>query len=136
MKKILYIIFVIFFFSCNPPEIKIDSKEKEKFLFSTEVGFYLGGKGEILYDKETHQISTNRKRKQIRIQNDTQTEFVDINMQNRPHSLGVHTIIDFHILNNGEISSFSQLYECSKINSEYYWLWNSETKTGFIIPKL
>ncbi len=135
MKKVLILIFIILN-SCTNHEIRIDSLEKEKFLNSKDIGLYQDGIGLFIFDENSHQYAVNYKRNIFRFQDDTQSFFVNIELENSPQNVGVNIILNLTIMDNSEISSSMQLFECSKLNTEYFWFWNSDSKVGIIIPAI
>lgn len=121
--------------SCKEPfPVRIDSKEKEFFLYySEEEGLYSKGQPLLIYNASTHQRTDNRKRRQYRFQTDLQEIYMNIYLEKIPKETGVkiNTNLDFrspeHAISN------ANTMECSKIVQDKFWLWDASTKTGVIL---
>lgn len=121
--------------SCDKPRIIIDSDQKRAFLVSEKEGYYRNDAAILLFDEELHQKVLNKKRRQFRIQSDTQNEFINIELEAFPKSEGVHILTKFHYRKSDADLSMTILLECSKLTEEKMWLWNKESKIGLIVPK-
>lgn len=111
----------------------LDSEEKENFFYSEREGIYSEGKPVFILDKYRHQESVNQKRLQYRIQTDSQDTCLNIIMDKKPKTTGIHITVrtEYHL--NGNPGSSVSVMECSRILDNRYWLWDSGSMTGIIL---
>lgn len=135
IKFILVIITLCTVSSCREKPIIIDSEEKRIFLETEATGLYIKGKPTIIYSESDCQMTYNKKRRQFRIQTDSQNNYFNVILESVPKTKGVNIITKLDYRINGEEKSLIMLFECSNISEENYWLWDGDTKTGVIIKK-
>lgn len=111
----------------------LDSEEKESFFYSEREGIYSEGKPVFILDKYRHQLSINPKRLQYRIQTDSQDTCLNIIMDKKPKTTGVHITVRTEFILNGNPGNCVSVMECSRILDNRYWLWDSGAMTGIIL---
>lgn len=119
--------------SCRENVIQIDSVEKKMFLQESLEGIYSNGAPLFQFKGTYHQKAVNSFRLQYRIQTDEQDTCLNIILDALPKSAGVHitTYVDYR--SPGELISDMSHFECSRIQDDRLWLWNSDNLTGIIM---
>ena len=119
--------------SCREKAIEIDSLEKELFLREDAEGIYKDGKALFLFNQDRHQKALNSMRHQYRIQTDEQDTCLNVMVEALPETAGTYITTSIDFRSPGEpISNMSHL-ECSRVNQDKVWLWNSGSLTGLIL---
>lgn len=133
--KLIFIIPFIFvgFASCREYPVHLDSPEKELFFYSEQEGLYSKGIPLLIYNNSIHQRAFNKRRKQYRFQTDMQDIYMNISLETIPQNAGTYlnTNLDFRSPEHAISNSITM--ECSKIQKNKYWFWDSGTKTGVIL---
>lgn len=130
LSAITIILSLLTSISCR--KVVIDSKEKEKFLTFTEMGFYPEGEPRFTYDENNHQKCINQTRGTFRIQTNTQDTCLHVALDSDPYEGEmVMSELDY---SDSEIRISDQFeFECSKKTDGKMWLWDGYTKTGLIV---
>lgn len=113
--------------------VVLDTAEKEQFFYSETEGIYSEGEPLFLFDESLHQQSCNPKRLQYRFQTDIQDSCLNVIMETKPKTTGVHITTHIELIGGGKSVTNISVMECSKIMDDKYWLWDSYTATGVII---
>lgn len=119
---------------CQSPERPTDDEDQILRAFKTEIreGVYNGGAPLLQYDESSHQVAVNQQKNSYRIQSDAQDIYLNCTLLDRPTQIGKSTTL---LVNSRAITGMSPTYnvELVKATDELMWLWNSASKTGFII---
>ena len=113
------------------------SEDEEKFIANTVEGLYMDGSYVLKYDQTEHQVSENKTRRDYRIQNDDQTEMVNVTCGSQillNHLVGCS--VDFVSQRSFFERNLSFLVLKVDYDSQIAWLWNDDEKMGLIIPMM
>ena len=106
----------------------------EEFMERSDSGLYGHGGFLFRYDQENCQLSINLKRKQIRMQSDDQTDYINMHFLQFPSpSLESVDIVLTYKVGNEEITSNCNM-EIVKYSTNKIWLWDTKGHHGIIIP--
>lgn len=99
-------------------------------------GLYINGTQVLSYDEDSFQKSTNRTRKNYRIQSDDQKRYMNITYSGDiPSSAEDECACTLqYSLFGGEQTTLIVKFKAVKTSGEYIWLWNELQKTGVIVP--
>ena len=133
---LLLSVFLFAVYGCSKKEVQDDYMEYEEFISRQETGFVGYGGFLFKYTDSQCQLSVNVKRKQLRMQNDSQTDYVHMTFSSFPveplKSVGVALR---YKVGSDEISVPLQM-EVVKRSEGKVWLWNSARGMGLIVPAL
>ena len=113
------------------------SADEEKFIQNTVEGLYMDGGYALKYDQSTDQECLNKTRRNYRIQNDDQTEMVNVTCGN-PVFLNrlVACSVDYVSQRSFFERNLSFLVLKVDYNAQIAWRWNDDEGIGLIIPIL
>jgi hypothetical protein len=120
-----------------PSEVSDLTPEERIFITNSSNGIFQDGKYLMKYVQENHQECINKTRRNYRIQNDSQTELVNI-------SCGSQIALDAEVICSVDYISTRSFFERSlsfrviKIDytSSTAWLWNQDEGMGLIVPTM
>ena len=121
--------FVLLLVSCNmkPEEKELDADTFVKF---KDYGLVMGHKYLFKYNESTCQMVNNKGRRLLRMQNDTQSEFVNVVFGQESVELA------YKLEKSGEIITLSMEMVVLKSEDMKVWLWSKEMNMGLIVsPK-
>lgn len=133
IKCLALLFMVVSLLSCREQTVVIDSIEKEMFLETQDEGLYKGGREILVYDGHIHQKAYNPARRTYRIQTDNQAKYFNVVFESVPKSRGVHILTEFSYVSEEENITSKLLLECSMIDKNKIWFWDSEDKIGIIV---
>lgn len=106
----------------------------ETFLKKEEPGMFGYGGYLFKYNKESCQVAVNVKKRQIRLQNDEHTSYVNVLFPPQPlQPDAVVTLRLTYKLGGDEICSDMEM-QLLKESDGKMWLWNSASGTGLVLP--
>ena len=121
--------FVLLLVSCN---MKLEEKEldADTFVKFKDYGLVMGHKYLFKYNESTCQMVNNKGRRLLRMQNDTQSEFVNVVFGQESVELA------YKLEKSGEIITLSMEMVVLKSEDMKVWLWSKEMNMGLIVsPK-
>ncbi len=111
-----------------------EHRQLEDFIEKDAVGLFGYGGFLFKYSEEECQLAVNHKRKQMRLQNDNQMDYVHIKFAKFPDASSVTLNVEvWYKVGKDEIHSVSQM-ETVKTGNGKIWLWDMEKKAGLILP--
>ncbi len=132
-KVLAFLLMASILYCCRKEEITGITGINE-FLERSDSGLYGHGGFLFKYDKTNCQLSINLMRKQIRMQSDDQTDYINMQFLTLPttstESVDVTLI---YKVGNEEISNNCNM-DIIKYQSDKLWLWDMENHLGIIIP--
>lgn len=132
------VLFVLLFAvcGCSKKEVPDSRIEYDDFINRQETGFVGYGGFLFKYDGGKCQMSVNIKRKQLRMQNDTQTDYVHITFNSFPDALlkSVSVVLRYKV-GSDEITVPAEM-EIAKLEDGKVWLWNNAKGLGLVVPVL
>ena len=130
MARLLCVMaFVLLLVSCN---MRLEEKEldADTFVKFKEYGLVKGRKYLFKYNGATCQMVNNKGRRLLRMQNDTQSEFVNVVFGQESVELA------YKLEKSGEIITLSMEMVVLKSEDMKVWLWSKEMNMGLIVsPK-
>ncbi len=124
----------LLFFSCRKNDGPSRTANLESFLAKQEAGLFGYGGFLFKYTPEDCQISINVKRNMIRLQNDSQTNWMHVHLANYPSYKGETIELELRYMAGGdEIVSLTAM-EVAKAENDRFWLWDAENNMGIILP--
>ena len=119
-------------FSCKKDEKRADAGLQE-FIKREECGLFGHGGFLFRYDEASCQFAINPARKQVRMQSDSQDDYVNIQFSEfpSPTSMNAELLLRYRV-GNEEISSRCNM-EAVKYEDNKFWLWDSGNNLGIII---
>lgn len=139
MAKILYMLAVLLLLvSCNR---KLEEREldADTFVKFKEYGLVKGRKYLFKYNGSTCQMVNNRDRRLLRMQNDTQSEFVNM-VFGEPGSGAENLKVDVELVykleKSGEPIKLAMEMVVLKSEEMKVWLWNKELNMGLIVSPI
>ena len=122
---------LVLLFSCNKDE-KRRGAGVEEFVKRDDCGLFGHGGFLFRYDEGNCQFSINPARRQARMQNDSQEDYVNMQFSTfpSPASAGVEVVLRYKV-GNEEISSRCNM-ETIKYEGNKFWLWDGENSLGLI----
>ena len=118
---------------CDPhrPE---ESANLEEFLQKKETGLFGNGRYMFRYSGEDCQISVNKRRKHIRLQDDKQSGYVHMELSDFPNTLKENLQVRLSYSLDGNLTSSHYNMEVADSREGKMWLWDNKKHTGVIIP--
>lgn len=109
-------------------------EQLEDFIGRRSVGLFAFGGFLFKYSDQECQMAVNLKRKQMRLQNDNQMDYVHIKFLKFPDASSVAQSVEvWYKVGKDEIHSVSKM-ETVKMGDGKIWLWDMEKKAGLILP--
>ena len=106
----------------------------EEFMERSDCGLYSHGGFLFRYNKVNCQLSINLMRKQIRMQSDDQTDYINMQFIMLPSPSVESTDVTLtYKLGNEEIVNSCNM-EIVKLTGDKIWLWDKKGHLGIIIP--
>lgn len=136
--KLFMVLFVLLFAvcGCGKKEVHDEHIEYDDFINRQEIGFVGYGGFLFKYTSGECQMSVNIKRKQLRMQNDTQTDYVHIAFNSFPDaSLKSVGVVLRYKVGSDEITVPVEM-EIAKREDGKVWLWNNTKGLGLVVPVL
>lgn len=123
------------FVSCGEDNEGNDFVDLDGFLTKQDIGLF--GYGGFLFKYTPHecQISVNVRRKQIRIQNDSQTAWTNIVFKKFPSDVKDQIELELRYMSGGDEIVQTTVMETVKVSGDKFWLWNRTNNSGIIIPQ-
>lgn len=113
------------------------SADEEKFIRNTVEGLYMDGGYALQYDQSADQACLNKTRRNYRIQNDDQTEMVNVTCGN---PIFLNRLVACNVDYVSQRSFFERNLSFLVLKVDYdtqiAWLWNDDEGIGLIIPML
>lgn len=124
----------IFASSCRKDEDGDTLFNLKDFMSKQEPG--LCGYGGFLfkYTPKECQISVNTGRKQIRMQNDNQTNWLHMQFSRFPSENMEDIEMEFRYMSGGDEIVHSTIMKSVKAESDKIWLWDEEQNLGIVLP--
>lgn len=132
-KLYSYIIVLLVFLlsSCNRDNSN-SSDEELLFLNEPDIGLFSAKKYLVRYNVMDFQIAVNRGRKAIRIQNDIQNEYFNVDFKYIPNR-GSNSSAYVYCHSTSFQGSLQLSLEVIRRTSDRVWLWDSDKNTGIIL---
>ena len=127
-------LFALFIMGCNPDNPRNSSANLENFLHKKEAGLFGYGKYLFRYSSDDCQISVNKRRKHLRMQNDSQTYYVHVEFSDFPNAPKQRLEVRLSYKLDGDQVSSDYSMEVMEIRQDKMWLWDNKKHTGIIIP--
>lgn len=130
-KAILFLFAISLLVGC---EQRINNPEMDAFLSETAYGVYNDGVPLFVFDETLHQTATDDTKSYYRIQTDDQTQYIQMTITPRPATADNQTVT-LKVESRGleGVSDGDYTVKILQKNGAY-WLWDENTKRGFIIP--
>lgn len=120
--------------SCKTDEPEnTPDKDLTQFLTKNAEGMYVNSSPVMELNMDLHQVSVNTTKLIYRIQTDAQNNYINCKLASKPANIGDPTeiAVNMQIENNSTLKKYSVTLQ--KISQTKMWLWESSSKTGFII---
>lgn len=139
-KKFKYFILVLcilpFLFctvsSCN--KTASYDGQLSSFMANSDVGIYSLDRSSFRYDSTDCQTVRNELRKMVRFQKDDQSLIVNAVFSTLAFEFEKEIDIKVSYLSNSYSGDYSLKTYLVQVKDGFYWLWDSDKKTGLIIP--
>ncbi|MEG1664577.1 MAG: hypothetical protein RR286_04650 [Mucinivorans sp.] len=136
MKKLIIAsLLLLTMVSCEKtPDGPSDDPRRIAFLASREQGAY-NEKGVILvFNEQMHQKAISGDKLQSRIQNDEQTELLNLELSSRPTT--INEVVELKVTSVGVTGVKDGTYKVVLLKSDQakLWLWDEQNYVGFIVP--
>ncbi len=105
------------------------------FMANNVVGLYSMERSSFRYDSTDCQIVRNDVRKMIRMQKDDQSQLVNATFSTMYFGFEQPVNIKIAYVSPSYTSSFNMEVYLVQMQDGLYWLWDSDKKTGLIIPE-
>ncbi len=112
------------------------SGEMREFLRKTECGLVGYGGYLFKYSDKDCQMSVNKRRRHMRMQNDAQTDYVHMVFAAYPAVADKNVQVEVRYLVGSDENIRSATMVNAKAEDGKIWLWNEESGMGLIIPVL
>lgn len=122
---------VVLLFSCNKDEKREDSGMQE-FVQREECGLFGHGGFLFRYDEENCQFSINPARRQVRMQSDSQEDYVNMQFSAFPSSAAAEIEVVLRYKVGYEEISCQCIMEPVKYEGNKFWLWDNTNSLGLI----
>ena len=132
--SITIVLFALFLMGCQPDNPRKNSANLEEFLQKKEAGLFGYGKYLFRYSSDDCQVSVNKRRKHVRLQNDSQTYYVHMELSNFPNAPKEKLEIRMSYKLDGEQVNEDYSMEVMESRQGKMWLWDNKKHTGIIIP--
>lgn len=132
--RIALLAFAILASSCRKESGDQGVMDLDSFMDKQEIGLFGYGGFLFKYTPQECQIAVNIKREQIRIQNDTQTGWINMYLAKFPSETGEEIEIELRYMSGGDEIVQSTVMETVKASGNKFWLWNRSNNMGIVIP--
>lgn len=132
--SVAIILFALFLPGCGPDNPRKNTANLEDFLQKNEAGLFGYGKYMFRYSEDDCQVSVNKRRKHVRLQNDSQTYYVHVEMGDFPHAPKDKLEIKVCYKLGGDQVSDEYSVEVMESRQGKMWLWDNKKHTGIILP--
>lgn len=106
-----------------------------EFLAKKEAGIFGYGGFLFKYNPQDCQISVNVKRHQVRLQNDNQTNWLQVHLTKFPSSKGETIELELRYMSGGDEIVNRTAMETVKTDDGKFWLWDQKNNMGIILPQ-
>lgn len=131
---LLPVILLVLGTSCKKNGVPDEYEQMGDFIKKEKLGFFGYGGYLFKYSEEECQIAINSRRRQIRMQNDNQLDYVNVKFAKVPNSTDAEISVELRYkVGSDEIQAAVQM-EIVKMGDGKIWLWNREKKGGLILP--
>lgn len=130
------VLFLLCFISCKDDNGRGNSPTERDFLEKQDTGLFGYGGFLFKYSPENCQISFNRKRRQLRLQNDSQSGYLNVIFGKFPSDGETETEVEIRYKSGGDEIVHSEIMEILENNGNKIWLWDRKNKLGVILPVL
>lgn len=133
LKKILYTALLsLVMIGCKKKEvIQTPDKELAQFLTNNTEGMYLNSVPVLEFDEDLHQVSVSSLT--YRIQTDAQDTFLHCTLSAKPVNIKDANEITVTLKIDGNAKTTKHNVTLEKNSDKKLWLWESSSKTGFIV---
>ena len=128
------IVLLLVFISCRKDEDSSGVANLDEFISKQEAGLFGYGGFLFKYTPLECQISINIKRQQIRLQNDSQTNWLHVHFSRFPKMEGESIELELRYRAGGDEIVNHTAMETVRAEKGKYWLWDSENNMGIIVP--
>ena len=134
LSRFAALLLMCLLFSSCKKENNTDPMGLQEFLKREDCGLFGHGGFLFRYNESHCQFSINSMRRQVRMQDDTQSDYVNIQFTvfPTPSAEGVELLLRYKV-GDDEISSRCFM-EIVKYESDKFWLWDKEAGLGIITP--
>lgn len=108
--------------------------ELDDFIRKQECGLVGYGGYLFKYSEEDCQLGINARRRQVRMQNDTQTDYVNVIFSRIPSSADVSVHVDVRYRVGADEITGSGMMDVVRFSGSRVWLWDSGKSMGIIVP--
>ena len=105
------------------------------FMAKKEAGMFGYGGFLFKYNPQDCQISVNVKRHQVRLQNDSQTNWLQVHLTKFPSSKGETIELELRYMSGGDEIVNRTAMETVKTAEGKFWLWDHQNNMGIILPQ-
>ena len=107
----------------------------DDFMAKKEAGLFGYGGFLFKYNPQDCQISVNVKRHQVRLQNDSQTNWLQVHLTKFPSSKGETIELELRYMSGGDEIVNRTAMETVKTAEGKFWLWDHQNNMGIILPQ-
>ncbi len=125
---------VLFCIACNIDGPEGEAAKLEEFLKKEQAGLYGMGGYLFRYSQENCQISVNKRRLSVRLQNDNQSNYVHIKLSGFPATPKEKIEVGLSYNVGGEDLQDNCIMEVVNCGTDKMWLWDNKKHTGLILP--
>lgn len=130
----VFIFLAVALSSCRKSEENANISSVESFLLKEETGLFGYGGFLFKYTEQECQLSINAKRKEIRLQNDNQTNWLHIQLAKFPSQVQEEIGVEFIYMSGGDEITHSAAMKILKRTERLYWMWDGKQNLGIILP--
>lgn len=130
---LLLVIASLFMLSCNKSN-KENTDQLEQFLQRNESGLWGYGGFLFKYTSNTCQFSINVQRRQIRMQDDSQQDYINVQFASFPPAIEGEVELQLRYKVGNEENTRNCIMTAVKSQGNKIWLWDMQGNIGIIIP--
>lgn len=120
--------------SCRDDNRHGKSAGVKDFVQKQDAGLFGYGGFLFRYSEENCQISFNRQRRQIRLQDDVQSGYLNVAFEEFPASGANETTLEMRYKAGGDEIVYSGRMEIVQVSADKIWLWDGKDNMGVILP--
>lgn len=120
--------------SCKKGEESPKVPDMDDFISKQEAGLFGYGGFLLKYTPQECQIAVNVKRRQVRIQNDNQTNWINVHFSKFPFQTNEEIELELRYMSGGDEIVHTTVMETVKASDNKFWLWDQTKNMGIIVP--
>lgn len=134
VKVLLAVFVVVLAVSCRDDNRRGKSASVKDFVGKQDAGLFGYGGFLFRYSEKNCQISFNRQRRQLRLQDDGQTGYLNVVFGKFPSSGEKAVDVEMRYKAGGDEIIYADRMEIVQVSDDKIWLWDSKDNMGVILP--